>query len=73
MGGGNVDWGGIEDFLKSFREKPGKSGIASTCARLKRVRKGCDWYGAVRALVVFIIQLRLRWVAGPASTVPSGE
>ena len=29
-------------FLESFREKPGKSGISITCARLIRVGKGPD-------------------------------
>jgi hypothetical protein len=41
----NVDWEGFEDFLESFREKPGKSGISSTCARLNGVKEA--WTGKV--------------------------
>ena len=40
--GGNVDSDGFDDFLKSFRERPGKSGIPSTCVRLKWENRGCD-------------------------------
>jgi hypothetical protein len=54
---GNVDWQGFEDFLKSFREKPGKGGISSACARLKRVKWGHGGQWDIRALVVFIIHL----------------
>ena len=62
--GGNVDCGTIEDFLKSFREKAGKSGIASICARLNRVKMGRDEKTdsvskLPAALVVFIIHRRL--------------
>ena len=62
--GVNVDCGGFEDFLKSFREKPGKSGIPSTCVRLNEVRKGRGWESALGTLVAFIIHLRLRWGGG---------
>jgi hypothetical protein len=57
----NVDCKGMEYFLKSFREKPGKSGIAATCKRLNGVGKG--WEGdslLSAAIVVFIIQWRRR-------------
>jgi hypothetical protein len=58
--GANVDCTGSRDFLKSFREKPGKSGIAGTCKRLKRVTKGWDVGSNLRAaFFVFIIQWRL--------------
>jgi hypothetical protein len=42
VAGANVDCNGFKDFLKSFRERPGKSGISSTCVRLNRVKKGRD-------------------------------
>jgi hypothetical protein len=56
--GANVDCREVEKFLKSFREKPGKSGISSTCKRLKGVGKGGDGNSLLPAApVVFIIHL----------------
>jgi hypothetical protein len=56
--GANVDCREVVKILKSFREKPGKSGISSTCKRLKRVGKGWDGNSLLpAALVVFIIHV----------------